>query len=248
MAPYKKPLETPVYVNKESSHPTNVIGRIPKTVCDRLCAISSSKDEFDRTKQAYHEALQKAGYSEKLEYAIPANPSGSRKNRNRKAIWWTPPYSMSVQTNLTKMFYSIIVRAIPKNLESLPRLFNRNNLKISYSCTRNMGTIIASHNSRIQHQNSQEDDNNRLCNCRVRANCPLNGHCLTKSVVYRGDISTNDPVETRFYIGSCSSTYKDRYANHLKSFRHERYSKETTLSTYFWKLKASGKDLSLIHI
>ena len=140
------------------------------------------------------------------------------------------------------MFYSIIVRAIPKNLESLPRLFNRNNLKISYSCTRNMGTIIASHNSRIQHQNSQEDDNNRLCNCRVRANSPLNGHCLTKSVVYRGDISTNDPVETRFYIGSCSSTYKDRYANHLKSFRHERYSKETTLSTYFWKLKASGKD------
>ena len=148
---------------------------------------------------------------------------------------------MAVQTNLTKMFYSIIDRAIPKNHPYLCKLFNKNNLKIGYACTRNMGAIISSHNSRIQRQDGQVE-NDKPCNCRVKANCPLNGHCLIKSIVYRAEISTNEQKDTRFYIGSCSSTFKERFSNHLKSIRHERYGKETTLSSYFWRLKAKGKD------
>ena len=107
-APYKKQLETPIYVSKESSHPASIIKRIPETVSSRLSAISSSEEEFNRSKQPYQEALQKAlqkaGYAEKLEYKVPAIPTGRRKNRKRKAIWWNPPYCMTVQTNLTKIF------------------------------------------------------------------------------------------------------------------------------------------------
>ena len=236
-APFRKPLETPVYVSKESSHPGSIITRIPGIVSNRLSVISSSEEQFNRSKQPYQEALQKAGYGEKLEYKVPTTQPGRRKNRKRKAIWWNPPYNMAVETNLTKMFYSIIDRAIPKNHAYLSKLFNKNNLKIGYACTRNMGAIISSHNSRIQRQDGQVE-NDKPCNCRVKANCPLNGHCLIKSIVYRAEISTNEQKDTRFYIGSCSSTFKERFSNHLKSIRHERYGKETTLSSYFWRLKA----------
>ena len=92
-----------------------------------------------------------------------------------------------------------------------------------------MGEIIASHNTRILRQVNQGVRDNRQCNCRVKADCPLGGQCLASSLVYKGEISTDDPVETRFYIGACSSDFKLRLANHKKSFRHERYSRETTL-------------------
>ena len=35
------------------------------------------------------------------------------------------------------------------------------------------------------------------------------------------------------------------YANHLKSFRHERYKNETALSTYMWNMKQLGAEVNL---
>ena len=36
------------------------------------------------------------------------------------------------------------------------------------------------------------------------------------------------------YIGNTTSSFKARWANHTKSFRHEEYQHETTLSSYVW--------------
>ena len=34
------------------------------------------------------------------------------------------------------------------------------------------------------------DDNNRkLCNCRIKSICPVNGKCLTKGVIYKATVS-----------------------------------------------------------
>ena len=46
--PYKKPLDTPKYVNANSSHPPSVIKHIPKSVESRLSVLSSSETEFNR--------------------------------------------------------------------------------------------------------------------------------------------------------------------------------------------------------
>ena len=83
----------------------------------------------------------------------------------------------------------------------------------------------------------------RLCNCSPanRNNCPLNGQCLLQSLVYRADVTTDRPDEHRFYFGLVSNSFKARYGNHLKSFRHEKYKNETTLSSYFWHLKEKGR-------
>ena len=37
--------------------------------------------------------------------------------------------------------------------------------------------------------------------------------------------------------GSTTTSFKKRYSNHKKSFNHERYRNDTTLSTYIWSNK-----------
>ena len=47
-SPYRKPLDNPTYVNKQSSHPPSVIKQIPRSVQDRLSMLSSTNEEFER--------------------------------------------------------------------------------------------------------------------------------------------------------------------------------------------------------
>ena len=166
----------------------------------------------------------------------------NRRKRKRRTIWWNPPYSLSVQTNLTKMFYKTIERGIPKT-GLLSKLFNKSNLRISYSCTENIGAFISRHNTKIMRDHNTAAIPKRDCNCRGanRNSCPLNGQCLLQSLVYRVDVTTNKPDEHRFYFGLVKNSFKERYANHLKSFKHERYKNETTLSSYIWHLREIGQ-------
>ena len=69
------------------------------------------------------------------------------------------------------------------------------------------------------------------CNCKNENECPLDGKCLVKNIVYKAEIaSQNGTVKT--YIGMTSNSFKERYRNHLKSFNHHQYSSETELSKH----------------
>ena len=46
------------------------------------------------------------------------------------------------------------------------------------------------------------------------------------------------------YIGAAEN-FKQRYGNHLKSFRHIHYKKETTLSEHIWLLKSNNVNFSI---
>ncbi len=41
------------------------------------------------------------------------------------------------------------------------------------------------------------------------------------------------------------TTFKERYRNHIKSFNHKRYSNDTELSKYIWKLKDNKQDFDI---
>ena len=60
--PYRKPNDTPKYVNVKSNHPPNVLRDIPKSVNKRLSANSSTQKEFDEAKEPYQKALNESGY------------------------------------------------------------------------------------------------------------------------------------------------------------------------------------------
>ena len=51
--------------------------------------------------------------------------------------------------------------------------------------------------------------------------------------------------ERRSYIGITANEFKQRYRNHLKSFRNAKYSNDTELSKHVWNLKKENKDFSI---
>ena len=109
-----------------------------------------------------------------------------------------------------------------------------------------MKCFINKHNKRILTRNPKQNNttnDTRTCNCRRTDECPAAGKCLTKRVVYQADVTTNG--ERKSYIGITANEFKQRYRNHLKSFRNAKYSDDTELSKHVWNLKKENKDFSI---
>ena len=105
------------------------------------------------------------------------------------------------------------------NTHKLYSIFNRHTVRISYSCTGNMKSFLDKHNKIIlkKHTNRLNKDDEKLCNCRQRVNCPTDGKCLTRSVVYKAEVTSTDNNTTQTFIGVTANDFKTRYRNHLKS-------------------------------
>lgn len=237
--PYRKPNNTILYVNKQSNHPPTILKELPTSINQRLINLSYDKTEFNKAKQPYQTALDISGYKEKLKYDIANTPNGNR-NRGRKIIWFNPPYNMDVHTNIGKKFLQLIRKHFPKT-HQLHKIFNTNTIKISYSCTPNIHKIITQHNSKLLSTN--EDQENRKCNCRTKPNCPLKGECLTKCIVYKASVKTNE--NTSIYYGTSEGEFKTRFNNHTKSFKHSKYQNDTELSKLIWQLKENSTPFEL---
>ena len=127
--------------------------------------------------------------------------------------------------------------------EELKKLFNRNNVKVSYSCMPNMGSIIKSHNTRIL--TPPPPARAKTCNCQRPGpnseNCPLKGECITESVVYKATVTApNTPA--KHYVGLAGNSFKERWYQHKNSMKAPKpESGHTGLSDYVWKLREQGK-------
>jgi hypothetical protein len=158
-------------------------------------------------------------------------------------VWYNPPYSQSVTTDIGRRFLKLIDREFPKS-HILHSIFNRNTVKVGYSCTRNMKSIIDSHNKKILRKNNQPArTNNKECNCRNPSACPMNGKCLTSSIIYQATVETANKKES--YIGSTAGEFKTRFNNHTSSFRHSNKRSSTELSKYIWSLKDANTTYTL---
>ena len=106
------------------------------------------------------------------------------RKRKRKIIWLNPPYSKNVKTNVGKVF----LKLLKKNFSAshiLHKIFNKNTVKISYSCMKNINSIISSHNKNILNPITASFG----CNCQKKENRSLNGECLTSQLVYRAMVT-----------------------------------------------------------
>ena len=83
------------------------------------------------------------------------------------------------------------------------------------------------------------------CNCRVKNECPLNGECQTPSVIYRTAVFNNSNYEEKFYFGLTGTTFKERYRNHNRGFKHEKYENSTELAKYIWHPKRHNISFSV---
>ena len=83
----------------------------------------------------------------KQKYQIKSNHTATEKRKGNK-IWFNPPYSTNIVTKVGKHSLSLFDEHFtqPNNFQ---KVFNRNTVKISYSCIPNMKTIINLHNLQL---------------------------------------------------------------------------------------------------
>ena len=55
--PYRKPDNTPVYINKDSNHPPSISKQLPQAIAKRISDISSNEEIFKNAIPTYNEAL-----------------------------------------------------------------------------------------------------------------------------------------------------------------------------------------------
>ena len=249
--PYRKPNNDPLYIDSRSNHPPAIIQQLPKSINRRISTLSSSESVYKSVANTYESALKNSNYKTKLEYAPDSSsdnhtPSNKRK-RKRHIIWFNPPFSRNVRSNIGRDFLKLIDKHFPKTNE-LHKIFNRNTVKVSYSCLENVKSVISKHNKRVLNNmngTKAKSGIQRNCNCRSHEECPLQGSCLTKSIVYKAEVMLKESQEVKQYIGMTANTFKERYNNHKKSFKNPLYQNETELSKYLWKLKETKKEFSV---
>ena len=146
-----------------------------------------------------------------------------------------------MKTNVGKIFTRLVDMHFPCH-HKYYKLFNRNNIKLTYSCMPNMNNVIRKHNSKIM--KNPAPSTTKTCNYRRKTDCPMDGNYLSECLIYKAPVST---TTYKYYYGTCKSTFKERYNNHKCSFRNKSREKNTELSKYVWELK-EGDIILLIGI
>jgi hypothetical protein len=193
-----------------------------------------------------------------------------RRVRKRNIIYFNPPYSCTIKTNVGKKFLQLVERCFPPG-HVLRSSFNRNTLKLSYSCMPNMATVLSGHNKKVLKESSVVPTpapppasqpppatpppppatpppqpalpgirTPEGCNCQEPSECPIPGFCTTRSVVYQGEVEEEVSGKKEFYTGLTGGSFKIRYGQHKHDFTHWKKKQPTTLSKHIWKLKEKG--------
>ena len=143
-SPFHKPNEETTYIHVESDHFPQIIEKIPRSIEKRLSCLSSTKEIFENSKDYYEQRLRQCGYNEKLNYAEENNKI-KQISRKCNILWFNPPHSKLVKTNIGMIFLCLINKHFPPT-HKYRKIFNKNTIKISYSCMPNIKSKISTHN------------------------------------------------------------------------------------------------------
>ena len=120
---------------------------------------------------------------------------------------------------------------------SFSKTLNEHTIKFNYSCTRNMKSIISSHNKQILTPKNKQLG----CNCRIKNFCPLDNKCRTSQLIYQTEVKNSLGDEYKYYLRLAETTFKERYSNHKSSFNNENSKNSTELPKYVWSLRENKK-------
>ena len=196
--PYRKQNNEIFYIHNQSNHPPSIIKQIPSMISKRISDISCDSDHFNKASPDYNTALKKSRFNENIKYS-PRQLK--QRNRKRQIIWFNPSYSTNVKTNVGKLFMRLIDKHFPSH-HKFHKLFNLNNVKLSYSCMPNMKNVIQKYNSKIM-----EDPiptNNKTCSCRQQSDCPINQKCFSECLVYSAVVNTSTKKN---YFQTCEKSF-----------------------------------------
>ena len=167
---------------------------------------------FMQSAPLFQEAINKSGYEFQLKFD-PKATEKKQKNRNRKhdVLWFNPPYNSTVSTNIGKEFLKLIDECFPKG-PKFRKAFNTHTVKISYSCTPNMQSIISAQNNKTLRE--KEPEAKQCSHPRdKKLECPLGNKCLASEIIYQATIEAENQ-EKQTYIGQTLTDFKHRLATH----------------------------------
>ena len=170
------------------------------------------------------------------------NNHSNRRGRNRKVIWFNLPFCKLTNIDIGKYFLHLLDKHFNRD-NPLRKIFNRNTVKISCSCSRNMHNILNNRNRRLLDKLIKNSGGLDVesCNCRSKGECLLGRCCNLRNVIYLACISPMEHNDgKRVYIGISAGNWKPRLYNHRHSFSNLRLRNQTALSKYFWNLKDQG--------
>ena len=78
----------------------------------RLLDLSCNEEECEKAKLLYETALNESGYKTTMTYTKTTNLNN--RNRARNIIWFNPPYSQNVKTNVGKTFLKLVKKNFSK--------------------------------------------------------------------------------------------------------------------------------------
>ena len=164
--------------------------------------------------------MRNSDFTEDIQYTEDSNSQQKRpRSRRREVLWFNPPWNAAVSTNVAARFLKLIDKHFDKQ-SPFHKNFNRQTVKVSYSCMPNMASIISSHNRRVT--GAVEEHVEGGCNCRnSQTSCVLQGFQMwstsvqsprtrsAKSTLAQGHVSAETLVVFFFILLSTplSSSY-----------------------------------------
>jgi hypothetical protein len=126
--PYRKPNDDPLYINQLSNHPPAITRQLPSAINKRINKLSCNKQTFDASAPLYNNALKQSNFDTTLTYEQITNEENTdngtqRRNRQRNTIWYNPPYSKNIKTNIGQRFLQLIDKHFPTS-NKLHKIFN----------------------------------------------------------------------------------------------------------------------------
>ena len=212
------------------------------SVNKRLSSISANEEIFNTSCKPYQEALKNSGYDFKLKYQPPEQDQTKKHNHSRNITWFNPPFSVSVKTRIGERFLRLIKKCFP-SYHPLSKIINKNTVKVSYKCMPNMKQEVSKHNWQVK-KATEPPPVADGCNCQEKDDCPMEGNCLVKGVIYRAEV-VEDNGTRNTYTGLTGNSFKERYYGHTNSIRNRNSEHSTTLSTHIWQLKDQNIDYRL---
>ena len=126
--PFTKHNTTLQYIHCESNHHKE------NTCQHQQTTIISHQTKHHSTKLPLHTKNHLMKADTTTLYTTNRQLTARRKNRQRNNIlWYNPPFSKNVNTNICHRFLTLVDKHFPKD-HKLRKIFNRNTIKISYSC------------------------------------------------------------------------------------------------------------------
>ena len=116
-----------------------------------------------------------------------------------------------------------------------------------------MAQAVSRQNMKLLRENDQAE-NIPKCNCRGPVNCPVDGKCQSKGVVYRATIKQTLTGKEDTYTGMTGRSFKERLYEHNTDMRNRPKPKQngkqngnntTKLREHVWKLKDQGIDFTV---